>query len=69
VLDERPTVESADGDFVEFAQAGAKATGAFHCSSCGYGVTIQATLPRCPMCGGTSWEAASTPAAAPRPGV
>ena len=28
----------------------------FHCSSCGYGVTIVRALPICPMCGGSSWE-------------
>ena len=26
------------------------------CSGCGYGVTIFRTLPRCPMCGGQTWE-------------
>jgi len=30
--------------------------GEFHCSECGYGVTIVRALPLCPMCGGTSWE-------------
>jgi len=28
----------------------------YHCSECGYGVTIVRALPLCPMCGGTSWE-------------
>ncbi|HEX3805599.1 MAG TPA: hypothetical protein VHV52_02360 [Gaiellaceae bacterium] len=37
---------------------GATAAGAYHCSSCGYGVTVQSTLPLCPMCGGKTWEAA-----------
>jgi len=58
MLDEARRVNADDGDYVEFAKAGATAMGAFHCSSCGYGVAIQATLPRCPMCGGTTWEAA-----------
>jgi len=58
MLDEARSAHVNDGDYVEFAAAGAPATGAFHCSSCGYGVAVQATLPRCPMCGGTTWEAA-----------
>jgi rubredoxin len=45
-----------EGDFVEFAMTGAPAKGAFHCAGCGYGVTVQAVLPRCPMCSGTTWE-------------
>jgi len=58
MLDEARGVKGDEGDYVEFVTAGAAATGVFHCSSCGYGVAIQATLPRCPMCGGTTWEAA-----------
>jgi rubrerythrin len=52
-----PDVEG--GDYVRFFPTGDPATGAFHCSGCGYGVTVQVALPRCPMCGGTTWEAAS----------
>jgi rubredoxin len=37
---------------------GQSVKGEFHCSECGYGVTIVRVLPRCPMCGGTSWEQA-----------
>lgn len=49
---------SADGaeGFVEFHPSGARAKGEFHCSECGYGVTVFTELPRCPMCGGASWE-------------
>jgi rubredoxin len=47
------------GDYVEFVAAGAAARGEFHCSNCGYGVTVHATLPRCPMCAGTTWEQAA----------
>ena len=43
-------------DYVEFVTTGAPATGSFHCSACGYGVTVQSTLPQCPMCNGTAWE-------------
>lgn len=46
----------ASNDYVQFFGAGAKARGAFQCAECGYGVAVQASLPRCPMCGGTSWE-------------
>ena len=56
MIDEaRQTIER-DADYVEFAMAGAPATGEYHCSGCGYGVTVHATLPRCPMCSGTTWE-------------
>jgi rubrerythrin len=44
--------------FVAFVAAGEPAVGEFHCSQCGYGVIVQRTLPRCPMCSGTSWEQA-----------
>jgi rubrerythrin len=60
VLDEARGLDPGDGDFVEFVSTGAAVAGAFHCSGCGYGVTISSTLPRCPMCSGTTWEAASS---------
>lgn len=43
-------------DFVEFFATGDRVKGEYHCSECGYGVTIYSALPRCPMCGGGSWE-------------
>jgi rubredoxin len=43
-------------DFVEFFATGDRAKGEYHCSECGYGVTVYTALPRCPMCGGGSWE-------------
>ncbi len=46
------------GDFVAFLSTGDRAKGEYHCSECGYGVTIHTELPRCPMCGGASWEQA-----------
>ena len=45
-----------DTEYIEFARTGAIVVGAFHCAGCGYGVTVHAELPTCPMCGGTSWE-------------
>jgi rubrerythrin len=48
----------APDEFVDFYATGASAKGEFHCSECGYGVTVHAALPRCPMCGGESWEQA-----------
>ena len=62
MLDEARKLDPRDGDYVEFGIAGAAARGAYHCSSCGYGVSISAALPRCPMCGGTEWEAAGASA-------
>jgi rubrerythrin len=56
VLDEARAAEVGEGDFVEFATTDAPAQGAFHCTACGYGVVVQAVLPRCPMCSGTTWE-------------
>jgi rubrerythrin len=56
MLDEARKLESQDGDFVEFARAGMQAAGEYHCSTCGYGVTIHSLLPQCPMCAGTMWE-------------
>jgi len=50
---------SADGvatDFVQFFATGERAKGEYHCSDCGYGVTVYSELPRCPMCSGESWE-------------
>ena len=43
-------------EYVEFWSTGVHVTGEFHCSECGYGVTIHRELPVCPMCGGESWE-------------
>jgi rubrerythrin len=62
VLDQE-TTSSGDADgFVRFFGAGTPARGEFHCSECGYGVTVQAKLPICPMCGGDAWEqSASSP--------
>jgi hypothetical protein len=33
------------------------AEGSFRCAECGYGVSIAAALPPCPMCAGRVWEA------------
>jgi rubrerythrin len=56
MLDQAREGLPADGDYVEFAVTGTAAVGAYHCSECGYGVTVHAELPRCPMCSGTTWE-------------
>lgn len=56
MLDEARSTEAAGDDYVEFLSTGAAAAGAYHCSSCGYGVTVHARLPLCPMCAGTTWE-------------
>jgi rubrerythrin len=45
-------------EYVEFLTMGEHVKGEFHCSDCGYGVTVHRELPRCPMCGGSSWEQA-----------
>jgi len=54
------SADKVTGDgFVEFLASGDRATGEYHCSECGYGVTIFAVLPLCPMCGGAAWEQSS----------
>jgi hypothetical protein len=57
-LHELSTSRTATDEYVPFWATGAPAKGEFHCSDCGYGVTIHTKLPRCPMCGGGSWEQA-----------
>jgi hypothetical protein len=52
----RQTSRAAMDDYVEFVSTGQTVKGEFHCSDCGYGVTVVRKLPLCPMCGGTSWE-------------
>jgi len=56
MLDEARHEAFPAGDHAEFCATGAPATGEYHCASCGYGVTVNATLPPCPMCAGTVWE-------------
>jgi hypothetical protein len=36
---------------------GTPGTGQYRCADCGYGITVCADLPLCPMCGSASWEA------------
>jgi rubrerythrin len=48
--------ETVNDDYIGFVAAGSRATGQYRCSECGYGITIHATLPVCPMCTGTTWE-------------
>jgi rubrerythrin len=51
------STESANqSDYVHFWATGEQAKGEFHCSECGYGVTVHSRLPACPMCASTSWE-------------
>jgi len=47
--------------YVTFVAAGEKAMGDYHCSECGYGVSVQQRLPRCPMCHGGAWEPSPKP--------
>jgi hypothetical protein len=58
-----PPVDPGSGaggdECVEFLTAGTTAVGEYHCSGCGYGVTVHAPLPACPMCAGTTWEQAA----------
>ena len=56
MLDERRGLAAAERDIVVFHAAGTVIAGEFQCSDCGYGIAVQAALPRCPMCRGGSWE-------------
>jgi rubrerythrin len=53
---QEPKTELPRDDYVEFWPAGVPAKGEFHCSECGYGVTVHRALPVCPMCGSGAWE-------------
>jgi hypothetical protein len=46
------------GGYTRLLGTGESTAGEFHCSECGYGVIVQRTPPRCPMCSGTAWEPA-----------
>jgi len=50
------TLTTGGDELTELFSEGTEAAGEFHCAACGYGVTVHATLPRCPMCSGTKWE-------------
>ena len=56
MMGDSSTSQVAPDEFVEFFAAGQSVKGEYHCSDCGYGVTIVRALPLCPMCGGTFWE-------------
>jgi hypothetical protein len=53
------SVGQRDDEFVQFSEAGTQAAGTYRCSACGYGVTVRAALPTCPMCAGSTWEQAA----------
>lgn len=53
---ERESSGDEEMGFVPFFQRGDSVKGEFHCSDCRYGVTTCRRLPRCPMCGGETWE-------------
>ena len=58
MLDQAQGEGAGNGDFVEFCAAGSPARGVYHCTDCGYGVTVYRSLPTCPMCQGVDWERA-----------
>jgi hypothetical protein len=59
-MEDRPQrISERSGDYVHFWITGDGAKGEFHCSDCGYGVTVYRELPLCPMCGCTFWEEAA----------
>ena len=56
MVEETQLVTLEESGYVDFRSAGTSAVGEFHCGECGYGVIVSRELPRCPMCGGTTWE-------------
>jgi hypothetical protein len=56
IVEPEVPLEVEDDGYVHFFKSGEAAKGEFHCSDCGYGVTVYRELPVCPMCAGTSWE-------------
>jgi hypothetical protein len=48
--------EPQDAEPVAFHGTGEAARGEYHCTSCGYGISVQSVLPTCPMCAGEEWE-------------
>lgn len=59
MLEEAHRRDVGEEGYIEFLRAGTDAAGEFRCAGCGYGVTVQAALPLCPMCAGTTWESAA----------
>ena len=59
MLDATRESSANEEEYVQFRIAGMRAFGQFHCAGCGYGITIHADLPKCPMCGGDDWEEAA----------
>ena len=58
--------ESGDDQIARFVEAGSPARGEFQCADCGYGVTVHARLPACPMCAGRTWEQSAWSRVPPR---
>jgi rubrerythrin len=56
MIDRIETQRPPTDGYVSFWASGETAKGEFHCSDCGYGVTVHRALPLCPMCGGSAWE-------------
>jgi hypothetical protein len=50
--------DGSSSGYVQFWVTGESVKGEFHCAECGYGIAVCRELPRCPMCGGESWEQA-----------
>jgi len=51
--------EAPGDDFAALFTTGTHGTGQYRCASCGYGITLHAPLPNCPMCKGETWEQAA----------
>lgn len=66
MLETRVGTEAGDGELARFVEAGSKARGEFRCADCGYGVSVHARLPACPMCAGRTWEQSTGSPTPPR---
>jgi hypothetical protein len=64
-LETRGAALEPSADAVLFL-TGTEASGDFHCAACGYGITVRALLPQCPMCRGIEWQESSATTSARR---
>jgi rubrerythrin len=55
-IDSRRLTEAPQDGMPVFLAAGTEVDGEFSCTTCGYGISVRRSLPRCPMCGSEMWE-------------
>jgi lipopolysaccharide biosynthesis regulator YciM len=66
-LDLRTAARGTGADESDLVQAGMRGAGEYRCLECGYGIVTFSLVPACPMCHGSTWEAARWSPFAARP--